>query len=196
MGKRKKQQGMILFITLIILASMTLTAISLVRTVDSSTLLAANLAFRQSATMAADAGLKTAIDWLGSNSSGTFLHTDQLSASTAYWASAQNSSPAFDPLTYNWDASNRSVCIDNCNKDAAGNTKRYVIHRLCELAGNPIGIACVRPPSTSGSTNNSSKGVVSGNSLPMTATAAAYYRVTIRVTGPRNTTSYIQAIVY
>lgn len=192
----RTQRGMILIIALIVMASMTLAAVALVRTVDTGVLVAANLAFRQSATLAGDNGVRAATTWLSSNSAGTGLHSDSLSSSSAYIASAQNVAPAFYAPTYAWETANNSLCINGCTPDAAGNTIRYVIHRLCDLAGNPIGVQCIRPPATAGSTNNSSKGVVSGGSLPMSATAAAYYRITTRISGPRNTTSYVQVIVY
>jgi type IV pilus assembly protein PilX len=192
----RKQRGIILIMALIVMASMTLAAVALVRNVDTGVLVAANLAFRQSATLAGDSGVRAATTWLSSNSGGSGLYNDSLTTSSAYIANAQNVSPAFYPPTYAWETGNNSLCINSCNADAAGNTVRYVVHRLCDLAGNPIGVQCIRPPATSGSTNNSSKGVVSGGSLPMSATAAAYYRVTTRVTGPRNTISYVQVIVY
>lgn len=195
--QRRQQRGMVLIIALIVMASMTLASITLVRTVDTGILVAANLAFRQSATMAGDNGLRSATSWLVNNTAGTTLHADQFSSTSAYWANAQNAAPAFDPVGYGWESGNNSVCtLANCGKDAAGNTVRYVIHRLCDLAGNPIGVKCVRPPATAGSTNNSSKGVVSAGSLPLSATASAYYRITVRISGPRNTNSYVQAIVY
>ena len=193
----KTQRGIIMIIALVIMAAMTLAAIALVRTIDTGILVAANLAFRQSATMAGDNGLRAGTTWLVTNSGGTTLHSNQFSADNSYWANAQNAAPAFDPITYDWTSGSNSHCTAaNCAADAAGNVSRYVIHRLCDGAGNPIGVKCVRPPATAGSTNNSSKGVVSAGSLPMTATANAYYRISVRISGPRNTNSYVQAIVY
>jgi type IV pilus assembly protein PilX len=191
---RSAQRGMILMMALIALVAMTLAAVALVRSVDTGLLVASNLAFRQAATMAADTGLRNATTWLLSNTGGTTLHNNQFSNADAYWANAQNVVPAFDPLNYDWEGGNNSLLVTA--DDGNGNNIRYVIHRLCDAPGNPIGVACVRPPATSGSANNSSKGVVSAGSLPMTATANAYYRVTVRVRGPRNTTSYVQAVIY
>lgn len=195
--RQRKQHGIVLIIALIVMASMTLAAIALVRSVDTSVLVAANLAFRQSATLAGDTGLRDATTWLTTNAGGTTLHSDIFDADDSYWASAQNAPPAFDPLTYDWESNNNSHCvITGCLADAAGNTVRYVIHRLCDLAGNPLSVQCVRPPATSGSTNNSTKGVVSAGTMAIGSTATAYYRITVKIAGPRNTNSYVQAIVY
>jgi hypothetical protein len=74
--------------------------------------------------------------------------------------------------------------------DPAGNQVRYVIHRMCDLAGNPASQNCV---STSlGGTAGGSKGSVNP-ALP--STSQIYYRITVRVTGPRNTVSYVQVMV-
>lgn len=194
---RKAQRGVVLIIALIVLAAMSLAAISLIRAVDTGLLVSANLAFRQSATMAGDAGIEAARSWLMTNSSGTTLHTDTFTSTSAYSASAQDAgSSAFNPATYAWETGTNSVCINSCNTDVAGNQIRYVIHRLCDTSGSPLSVSCMHPAATSGSSNNSSKGAASYGSQALTATAAAYYRITVRVLGPKRTISYIQAVVY
>jgi Tfp pilus assembly protein PilX len=62
-----KQQGMVLFFALIALVVMSLAAVALIRSVDTNTMIAGNLGFKQSATVSADSGVETAIDWLGAN---------------------------------------------------------------------------------------------------------------------------------
>lgn len=56
-----KQRGMVLFFALIALVVMSLAAVALIRSVDTSTIIAGNLAFRQAATSSGDAGLESAI---------------------------------------------------------------------------------------------------------------------------------------
>ncbi len=60
-GRLRSQRGVILIITLIVLVAMTLASIAMVRSVDTSTVIAGNLAFKQSATASGDAGLEAAI---------------------------------------------------------------------------------------------------------------------------------------
>ena len=57
---RKRQQGVILFVALIVLVAMSLTGIALMRSVDTNLLVAGNLAFRQGATAASDWGVEAA----------------------------------------------------------------------------------------------------------------------------------------
>jgi Tfp pilus assembly protein PilX len=54
---RRAQQGVVLFIALIVLVAMSLAGIALMRSVDTNVLIAGNLAFRQGATMAGDWGI-------------------------------------------------------------------------------------------------------------------------------------------
>jgi len=59
-----KQRGVVLFFALIALLAISLAAVALIRSVDTSTMIAGNLAFKQTATTSADAGLENAIAWL------------------------------------------------------------------------------------------------------------------------------------
>jgi hypothetical protein len=67
---------------------------------------------------------------------------------------------------------------------------------MCSLPGSSdaVGQQCVTvsASSTSGSTQN----VISGGTQPLTSTTQVYYRVTVKVTGPRNATSFIQTTLY
>ncbi|HEX2011423.1 MAG TPA: PilX N-terminal domain-containing pilus assembly protein, partial [Roseateles sp.] len=62
--KPERQRGVVLLLSLIVLAAMSLAAIGLMRSVLISNRVAGNLAFQQSATQSADVGLETAIAWL------------------------------------------------------------------------------------------------------------------------------------
>jgi hypothetical protein len=78
----------------------------------------------------------------------------------------------------------------------------YAINRMCNAAGDPNALlaadgvtpmVCSRVfgGSTSGSTRT---GGYYGN-LPLSGAAQIYYRITTRITGPRNTIRFIQAYV-
>ncbi len=82
----------------------------------------------------------------------------------------------------------------NLGADPAGNPEvRYVIHRMCDLAGNPGSVNCVR--TTTGGTSDSTKGGATYGGAALPSTSQIYYRITARVTGPRNTVSYVQMMV-
>ena len=57
----RKQNGFVLIVAMIVLAAMSLAAVSLVRTVDTSTLLARNISFQRDAIGRSDAGIEAAL---------------------------------------------------------------------------------------------------------------------------------------
>src|SRR4051812_32753519 len=66
----RRQDGVVLFIALIVLVAMTLAGIAMIRSVDTALGIAGNMAFKQATLQGTDRGIKTAADWLGNNSSG------------------------------------------------------------------------------------------------------------------------------
>jgi type IV pilus assembly protein PilX len=183
-----RQRGAVLFIALIVLVAMSLAGIALIRGVDTANLIAGNLAFKQNATHGGDWGLEQGRAWLQSQAA-TALYGD---FPGRYYAAMQigldftNTDPS--KPDFDWD--NNSF---NAGADPAGNQVRYVIHRMCDLAGNPGSVNCVR--TTTGGTSDSTKGGATYGGAALPSTSQIYYRITARVTGPRNTVSYVQMMV-
>lgn len=194
-----RQTGVALMISLIVLVGISLAGVALVRSVDTASLIAGNLAFRQGATIAGDSGVEAARTWLLANSS--VLTADN--PSSGYYATSQdslditgNKTPTVtsDDVAWNGTGISTPVCL---TKDGAGNTACYIIHRLCNSTGAIDAATC--------STKQTAKGGSSlGAGRPMTTdqernwsevATMAYYRVTVRVAGPRNSTSYIQVFL-
>ncbi|MCG3188869.1 MAG: hypothetical protein LKCHEGNO_01059 [Burkholderiaceae bacterium] len=192
-GARVPQRGNVLLIALILLVALSLAGIALIRSVSTSNMIAGNLAFQQAATHSADLGIENAVAYLEANSSGTstVLHTSVLSGGTRYVAVRQ------DPAAgQSWDAFWNATlagsgAVNTLATDAAGNTVSYVIHRLCNATGAPAYPGCSSSPTDATSAGNSQgSGVVQ-----LASPRQVYYRITARVTGPRNTLSYVQVIV-
>jgi Tfp pilus assembly protein PilX len=192
---RRNQRGVILFIALIVLVAMSLAGIALMRSVDTNVLIAGNLAFRQGATMAGDWGIESARTWLEANKGGTTLHNDQ--PVTYYWANWQTGKDLVGVGTasddYDWSEAR------NLGQDAGGNEVRYVIHRMCTAAGTPSspGANCMRSTVGAGGSGGlgSPKEEAAIGSGALSTPGTVFYRVTVRVAGPRNTFSYVQAIL-
>lgn len=184
-GGAAKQRGTVLMFALILIVVLLLAGIALTRSVSTSNIIAGNLAFQQSAVHAADRGVETAIGWIEGNAAA--LTAD--SAANGYYArrvdpAAGQSWEAF------WTASLGAGAV-TLAQDAAGNTVSYVIHRLCNNVGAPAYPGCSASPVDTGSAGNSyGAGVVALSSVRQ-----IYYRVTVRVVGPRNTTSLVQTVV-
>jgi len=187
---RAQQQGVVLMMALIVLVAMTLAGIALVRSVDTSNVIAGNLAFQQAATSAGDAGTEAAVNWLQTNNTGTTLHANILAQGYA----ASRSDPG---AGQSWANFWSTVLVPagqvvTLAPDAAGNAASYTIQRLCNAVGDPTtGIGCAVTQSTGVATSSSK----TAGTVALLYSSQIYYRITTRVAGPRNTVSYVQTIV-
>ena len=193
----RRERGTILFIALIVLVAMSLAGIALMRSVDTNVLIAGNLVFRQGATAGADWGIEDARSWLQAN--GAVLNDDL--PTSFYWANWQQNFDLIgnDPNVndYNWDSTDASNQPRDLGFDQAGNRVQYVIHRLCLGAGAPGATQCVTSSLFAGGPDDPGKShgtpPIGGGNVP--GKTSVLYRVTVKVTGPRNSVSYVQAVM-
>ena len=183
---RRPQDGVVLMMALIVLVAMTLAGIALVRSVDTSNIIAGNLAFKQAATNSGDIGTETAIGWLEANNNASLFLP---AVAGGYYAVRSDPAP-----NQSWDEYWSTLAPVTLAADAAGNTVSYVIQRLCNGPGDPnqtppIGCAVSR---TSGVAGTSSK---TAGSVALIWSNQVYYRITSKIEGPRKTVSYVQTIV-
>lgn len=185
-----KQKGVVLVIALIVLVAMTMAGIALVRSVDTTNIIAGNLAFQQSATLSGDIGTETAIRWLETNNSGTALHNSITNNGYAALRQDPSAGQSWDAF---WNAvlSAQAVTLP---EDTSGNTVSYAIQRLCNTTGDPVSpsTGCAVAIATSISKTGSSQ---DSGTVGLLYSSQRYYRITSRIVGPRNTVSYIQSIV-
>jgi len=233
-GRVVKQRGVVLFFALVSLVAIMLAAVALIRSVDTSTLIAGNLAFRQAATASGDRGTEHAMAWLkavdaansavpvmsdtthpfniyhGGNYPGT-PYLDGTPVASPYYN--QGYYPSVDPnvsLTatsgtrFNWDDSD-SVLV-RPDPDSSGNSTRYIIQRMCRIRPytspsppEPVLYAdCLFSGAlidTNGQAVPLPQEICKGSGCPA-AGQAPEIRITSRTTGPRNTVSYVQTLVY
>lgn len=195
------QRGVVLIIALIVLVAMTLAAMALVRSVDTNNLIAGNMAFQQAATHSSDLGMETATKWLFDNQTTTgvggvpVLEVDD--ATNGYVAGGSDLVPDATknpPQTWDdyWTKSLSARPPVTLAQDAAGNTVSYVIDRMCKNAGSKTGGAsCVASPLVSSAGGNNEE----AGDKQLNAPSLVFYRITVRVAGPRNTVSYVQSMI-
>ena len=187
--KTNTQQGVVLFFALIALVVMSLAAVALIRSVDTNSLIAGNLSFKQSSMLSADTGVETAITWVTNNAG--LLEAN--SEANGYYATSDV--PAHPDAKALVDGSLVPSIIDS-----QGNKITYVIQRMCrdEVPPRlPFDDAdkkelCLFGPLTEPADN---KGV-NKEVYPTGKAASLIYRVTAKVEGPKNTVSYIQTFIY
>jgi Tfp pilus assembly protein PilX len=190
---RSRARGAVLFIALIVLVAMTLAGIAIMRSVDTATLIAGNLAFKQGTVQSSDNGIEQAYQWLLANRPALWTNNPGQGYQSGYAAPVWTT-----PATW--------ASAVTLPPDAAGNTISYQIHRMCNCADtayngtsatcpqgnqcaldNPTGTGTPPPPAAGESFSVGSPGYLQDPRV--------YYRITVRTQGPRSTVSYIQAMV-
>lgn len=198
------QRGVVLFFALMALLAMSLAAVALIRSVDTNTMIAGNLAFKQASAASADAGVEQAINWLDTtektnNTLNVLMDISHpLNANNAaagYYSSLNPALNLTDGTGIVWDNTD-SVLVGT---DASGNTVRYIIQRMCRTANQ---LPRINDCLFSGAIQDNNQQnillpqeVCVGEGCPV-AGQSPQYRVTSRSEGPRKSVSYIQAFVY
>jgi Tfp pilus assembly protein PilX len=190
--KPKRQEGIVLVIALIMLVAMTLGGLAMMRSVTTSAAIAGNLAFQQSTTNSADIGMEAAIIWLENNTDTGILENNSLANGyTAFKTVADDPAAEGDwPTVWTNVFVPRGVVTNPT--DAIGNTTQYAIQRLCATVGPSDQAICAASPAIKDKAPGSSKGA---GSVVLIPPPKPFYRITVRVTGPRNTVSFTQTTI-
>lgn len=196
-----KQKGVVLLITLIMLVAMTLAAIALMRSVDTTNLVAGNLAFQQTSYHVADIGTEEAIAYLYTvpniQCDGTGVG---LPCAQGYKSFHE---PLLEPPTAGttWDsfwnslANNPNVGSVALSNPPTGYSGAFVIESLCASPGQ---LNCTIASSTTTITTPQGQDMGSTSisfQNQVVNTNVHYYRITTRVEGPRNSVGYIQTMI-
>lgn len=186
MKRRNPQRGAVLMVVLVALVAMLVSVIALSRSMDTHHLVAGNLAFRNSTVHSSDTGVQSAVVWLQSTVGTPTLNTT--SEVGGYYAVLAE--PDWDDETF-W--SQCAGCTVSA-ADGAGNRVQWVVHRMCSSEGNinATGNSCSLLTSTPTAANG---GSFSADAVNFTGVAQNYYRISVRVLGPRNTSTLVQAFV-
>jgi type IV pilus assembly protein PilX len=199
------QAGVVLFVALIALLVLSLAAVGLIRSVDTSTLIAGNLAFKQSAKYSSDHGIESAIAWLNNNPAqleGNSTNNGYFAGLTKEADADYDNGPGNDKdKLFNadtWSEKTAFASGDDINLGVeanSGNTIRYIIQRMCKNAGPADSTnECLYGAGQDGGNSNSSTAYIGG--AKGNTSRSPIYRVTARVDGPKNTVSYTQAFVF
>ena len=196
-GARQAQQGVVLFIALIVLVAMSLAGVALMRSVDTGTIIASNLGFRQNTVHVSDLGVEAARAWIMTEGASTLYNDRSSNAYYSTWQDMDFLGTDASKVDFNWTANSATVTAAPYTPPP-GYEVRYVIHRLCRTSGDPTGTGeCVKVSSSAaGTTASGTKGAAAYGTYAISVPTAAMYRITVRVTGPRNSVSFVKATVY
>lgn len=189
---RRRQSGVVLFIALIVMVALSIAGIALIRSVDSGLSITANLGFRQASIPPSTWAVENAISAMFEKKDIDDLEKPKLDHNYyPYRYEIKNPGKPEDTYGVPYDLqgltpSNYPVTFVT-ETDGAGNTIRYVIERMCLDEGPAVAANCdMSPPKKSEATTNME--LVKPDLIRV-----PFYRVTVRVDGPNNTTTFAQA---
>ena len=209
---RRGQRGISLLFALMALVVISLAAVALVRSVDTSALVIGNLGFKQDATSAASQAAERAVAFLTANA-GANLQNDN--ADVGYYASSrdtldvtgQGSNSARAVVDWTGDGKcslyavgSYGLCVkasDEISLNGGANTARYIITRLCATEGAPAAIDCAVPTGSAmtGGGNKGTPGYGAGQKAQVVVVNSQYYRIVVRATSARGTVSFTETMV-
>jgi type IV pilus assembly protein PilX len=198
--RRAWQGGVSMLYALMALVVLSLSAVALVRTVDSGLLAMGNLGFKQDATASASAATEAAIAYLQANVSGTVLYNDVV-AQGYYAASVEGLDPTgkFGGTRVSWEGKCPvATCLSASPEVVLGSGRsQYIITRLCAGNGDFIQINCVRPVAVDTSTALSRRGLSYGSEERLGANRISpYFRIVTRTVGVRGSVSFTETLVH
>jgi hypothetical protein len=187
---------MVLFVALIVMVAMSLAGVALIRAVDTTTSVTGNLALRQASVLTANWAVEDA-------AAALFADANQLGAArvadknaddggNSYFATFQAGEstgtvpagiPRGIPALLHKKSSKAS------QKTLSANEVRYVIERTCNAVGPATVTNCDMLPPKQG------LGTTIHDPMAPELPRYPFYRVTIRVDGPQNTVSFVQAML-
>lgn len=184
---RWREHGMSLLVTLLAMLILSVSAVALVRSFDTSLLLAGNLAFKRDLVNEGERGMASAIALFDSGAlADDSVRTADLFSSN-YSASILDVNARGIPLVLVNDStySRIGMSAEDIADSSTGVKIRTVIDRQCAAEGSFDAATCVYTPSTSdvGGTNWVKK--AGSDYRPV-------YRISVRVSGPRNTEVFLQ----
>jgi hypothetical protein len=191
---RRAQEGVVLFIALIVMVALSIAGIALIRSVDTGLSVTANLGFRQASIPPTTWAVENAIAAMFEKKTITDLDKPKLDQNYyPYRYEIKNPGKDEDAVGVPYDLQGTtpsnypSTFVKEL--DPAGNTIRYVIERMCLAEGPATAANCdMSPPKKSEATTAMELQKPELIRVP-------FYRLTVRVDGPNNTTTFAQAML-
>jgi hypothetical protein len=204
---------MSLIFALLALVALSMGAVALIRSVDTSGMVLGNLGFKQDATASAERATEAAIVFLQGVPDRTSNSSSDNGGGTGYYAS---STDTLDPtgqsaestrLLVDWEAdgckyapgATSTQCTLAARSLGGDGEQRtdFVIFRLCRQPGAIAdGNPCITPADASSGSSSKRGKLDYGDYARFVGSPDAYYRIIVRSVGARNTVSYTETIIH
>jgi type IV pilus assembly protein PilX len=182
--RRQRERGVVLLFCLIILVILLAGGVAVMRSMNTSLFTAGNLAFKRDLVNQGEQALTTVLAQFKAGGALASATTD--APTLNYKASTLAANAQGVPTALLTDSAFSAV--GSTSNDITGSTGvkiRYLIERMCNAAGAPTSTNCVQ-------TAAAPTGGTGGPEPPPAPPTATVYRVTVRVTGPRDTQVFLQ----
>jgi len=192
----RAQRGIVLFIALLVMVGLAIAGVALLRSTDTATTVTGNLVLKQAASSAVDRGIERAINALWE--AAPALDRTQHAPAQNFYACVRGAAGGCmaansvvpkipDLLTDANGCSGPGLATGLVANDDAGNRSCYVIERMCLNPGAAVAANCNLATGAFGADPGTE------HYVGLIRPGDAFYRVTVRVEGPRNTVTYAQA---
>lgn len=174
---RHPARGVTILVVLVLLTVMLLAGMALARMTQASVLSSGNVAFRDASLQASEVGLNTAFGRVV----GIAATAENNNIAGWYWSSVLPRDPVTGLPVVDWEAAPEV--------NVGSYSVRYVAERVCQVnvVNDPLRECLVKAKSVTTSAVDLDDKLESPNSRQ--------YRVTVRVIGPKNTTTFIQSLI-
>lgn len=176
LGRPLGQQGVTMLVVLILLSVMLLGGIALARMTEIGTLASGNNTYREASLQASEVGLNTAYAAVRAIA----IATEDDPVDSWYWPTIQGADLAGIPLV-NWAAAPEVL--------VGGYSVRYVVERMCNTTPvtNTLRQCLVKQVPQTSSSKVGQEDLDPPN--------ARQFRITVRVSGPKDTETWVQSLV-
>jgi type IV pilus assembly protein PilX len=193
-----RSRGIVLFVALLVMVALSIAGVALLRSTDAATAVTGNLVLKQAATLAVDRGIERAVRALWETVPA--LDRTQHAPAQNFYACVRGTAggcmasntvvPKIPDLLRNASGCSAvGLASGLLADDDAGNRSCYVIERMCLAPGPAIRSNCNLALGALGADPGTE------HYVGLIRPGDAYYRVTVRVEGPRNTVTYAQAVL-
>jgi type IV pilus assembly protein PilX len=184
-----RQRGVVLIFSLIILLILTIGAVALMRSMNTSLFSAGNLAFRRDLMNQGELAVSNVMTQfkIGGGLSTSAVTTASVPAlNYSALALTTNSQGIPNALLNNATFATVGTSANDITTGASADVViRYVIDRLCTTAGTSTGTLCVQ-------SSASPPGGLANGTQALPPPSATVYRLSVRVIGPRSTQVFLQ----
>jgi hypothetical protein len=193
-----RERGIVLFVALLVMVGLSIAGIALLRSTDALTAVTGNLVLKQAASLAVDRGIERAVHALWEDAPG--LDRTQHAPAQNFFACIRGTAGGCMPAnTVVPNIPDLLLSANGCSgaglapgliaTDDAGNRSCYVIERMCLAPGPAIRSNCNLATGARGADPGTQ------HYVGLIRPGDAFYRVTVRVEGPRSTVTYAQAVL-